>query len=72
MHKPKIYIGAGAFEGAGGGYVAGAELRQYTDQARNMQVKNLGGMMLWDGTTGMDNRDEHGFGYLHYAKAAMQ
>ncbi|TKA70909.1 hypothetical protein B0A55_07481 [Friedmanniomyces simplex] len=71
-HKPRLYIGGGAAEPAGTGYVVGQDLREHTDQARNTQAKNLGGMMLWDGTMGTENVDRHGYGYLHYAKPAMQ
>ncbi|KAK3073205.1 hypothetical protein LTR53_005404 [Teratosphaeriaceae sp. CCFEE 6253] len=70
--KPRVYIGAGSFEGAGSGYVPGVEL-----PGRVAQVKEgvgggrLGGMMLWDGLAGVGNVDESGMGYLHYAKGAV-
>ncbi|KAK0344077.1 hypothetical protein LTR94_015795 [Friedmanniomyces endolithicus] len=70
-HKPRLYIGAGAAEAAGSGYVVGKKLRDHTDEVRSAQVKNLGGVMLWDGTMAMENLDSRGLGYLHYAKAAM-
>ncbi|KAK1062517.1 hypothetical protein LTR74_010222 [Friedmanniomyces endolithicus] len=70
-HKPRLYIGAGAAEAAGSGYVHGEKLKEHTDEVRSAQVKNLGGVMLWDGTMAMENLDSRGLGYLHYAKAAM-
>ncbi|KAK1072933.1 hypothetical protein LTR74_002165 [Friedmanniomyces endolithicus] len=70
-HKPHLYIGAGAAEAAGSGYVHGQKLREHTDEVRSPQMKNLGGVMLWDGTMAMENVDSRGLGYLHYAKAAM-
>ncbi|KAK5695939.1 hypothetical protein LTR97_008359 [Elasticomyces elasticus] len=71
-HKPRLYIGGGAADPAGSGYVAGQELRRHTNLVKNLRVKNLGGMMLWDGSMGIQNVDKHGHGYLHYAKAAVQ
>jgi len=70
-HKPRLYIGAGAAEAAGSGYVHGEKLKEHTDEVKSPQVKNLGGVMLWDGTMAMENLDSRGLGYLHYAKAAM-
>ncbi|KAK0817229.1 hypothetical protein LTR75_003209 [Friedmanniomyces endolithicus] len=60
-----------AAEAAGSGYVHGPKLKEHTDEVRSAQVKNLGGVMLWDGTMAMENLDSRGLGYLHYAKAAM-
>ncbi|KAK4895334.1 hypothetical protein LTR27_006677 [Elasticomyces elasticus] len=71
-HKPRLYIGGGAADPAGTGYVEGQELRRHTNLAKNLRVKNLGGMMLWDGSMGIQNVDKFGHGYLHYAKAAVQ
>lgn len=69
---PRLYIGAPAFAGAGSGYVEGAELETLVSQARELNVRNLGGIMLWDGTEGMENVDQYGDNYLFYAKSALQ
>ena len=45
----RLYMGAGAFEGAGSGYVPGAGLSVPVSSARELYVDNLGGIMLWDG-----------------------
>lgn len=43
----RIYIGAGAFQGAGTGYVPGSALSSVISQARELNMPNLGGIMLW-------------------------
>ena len=70
--KPRVYIGVGAFEGAGSGYVGGAGLSIPISTARELYVDNLGGMMLWDGSEALANVDGYGVDYLEYAKAALQ
>ena len=70
--KPRVYIGAGAFEGAGSGYVGGAGLSIPISMARELYVDNLGGIMLWDGSEALANIDGYGVDYLEYAKAALQ
>lgn len=69
---PRLYVGAGAFQGAGTGYVNGSGLSSAISLARELNVSNFGGMMLWDGSEGMANVDEYGVDYLQYAKAALQ
>ena len=69
--KPRIYIGAGAFEGAGSGYVQGPGLSSVISVARELYVHNLGGIMLWDGSEAMANVDQNGVDYLDYAKSAL-
>ena len=70
--RPRVYIGAGAFEGAGSGYVEGAGLAGPVGLARELYVGNLGGVMLWDGSEAAANVDGFGVDYLEYAKAALQ
>jgi chitinase len=70
--KPRVYIGAAAFEGAGSGYVPGSGLSVPISMARELYVDNLGGIMLWDGSEAMVNVDQYGVDYLEYAKAALQ
>ncbi|KAK4539732.1 hypothetical protein LTR36_010385 [Oleoguttula mirabilis] len=70
--KPRLYIGAPGFAGAGSGYVNGSEFANHVKEAKKLNVKNLGGVMLWDGSEGMANVDEYGASYLDYAKAAVQ
>jgi len=43
--KPRLYIGAEAYKGSG--YVRGPELWSVVDQAKQLNVDNMGGMMLW-------------------------
>lgn len=70
--RPRLYIGAGAFEGAGSGYVEGDGLAVPISMARELYVDNLGGIMLWDGSEALENVDGYGVDYLTYAKAALQ
>ncbi|KAK0302697.1 hypothetical protein LTR01_008612, partial [Friedmanniomyces endolithicus] len=61
--KPRLYIGGAAAQPAGSGYVLGQKLREHTDEVRGLpRVKNLGGVMLWDGTMAMANLDSRGLG----------
>lgn len=70
--SPRIYIGAGAFDGAGSGYVEGSGLAVPISLARELQTENFGGVMLWDGSEALANVDRYGVDYLEYAKAALQ
>ncbi|KAK3701630.1 hypothetical protein LTR37_015381 [Vermiconidia calcicola] len=74
--RPRLYIGAPAWQGAGSGYVPGSALSSPVGLARDLQadlyVHNLGGMMLWDGSEAMANVNELGIDYLTYAKTALQ
>ena len=70
--RPRVYIGAGAFEGAGSGYVVGSGLSVPVGEARGLETSNLGGIMLWDGSEALGNVDQYGVNYLEYAKAALQ
>lgn len=45
--RPRLYIGAGGFQGAGTGYVAGSGLSSVMSLVRELYVDNLGGIMLW-------------------------
>lgn len=67
----KVFIGAGAFEGAGSGYVVGAGLSSMVSLVREMEVENLGGVMLWDGSEALSNVDQYGEDYLVYAKGSL-
>lgn len=68
---PKLFVGIPSFAGAGAGYVDGAGLYSRIVQARELDVPNLGGIMLWEGTEAMDNVDQYGVNYLSYAKDAL-
>lgn len=70
--RPRLYIGAGAFDGAGSGYVEGSGLSVPISSARELYTSNLGGIMLWDGSEALANVDQYGVNYLEYAKAALQ
>lgn len=69
--SPKLYVGAGAFSGAGSGYVEGSGLGSRVSLARELYTDDLGGVMLWDGSEGLANVDQYGVDYLEYAKAAL-
>lgn len=69
---PRLYIGAGAWSGAGSGYVADSDLQSRISLARDLNVHNLGGIMLWDGSEALTRFDEYGNDYLNYAKWALQ
>ncbi|CAD0091578.1 unnamed protein product [Aureobasidium vineae] len=71
-NETKHFIGAGAYEGAGSGYVEGAALGHQVSLARQLYTSNLGGVMLWDGVEGLANVDEYGNDYLVYAKGGLQ
>lgn len=70
--KPRLYIGAAGFVGAGSGYVDGSEFGSFVHKAREANVDNLGGVMLLDGSEALMNVDQFGDSYLDYAKAALQ
>lgn len=69
--RPRLYVGAAGFEGAGTGYVKGSGLGTRVRTARELYVDNLGGVMLWDGSEAGANLDQYGVSYLEYAKAAL-
>ena len=68
---PRLYIGGGAWSGAGTGFVGGNDLAGIMGQVKNLDVPNFGGMMFWDGTEGLENMDGSGKDYLDYAKEAL-
>ncbi|KAI9692142.1 MAG: Chitinase 1 [Bathelium mastoideum] len=68
---PRLFIGAGAWSGAGSGYVAGSDLAGVLDGVKSLDVPNFGGMMFWDGTEGLANQDATGEDFLDYAKQAL-
>ena len=67
--SPKLFIGAGAWPGAGSGFVSVDQLGSVVKQAEQRVAahggNNFGGLMLWDGTVGVGN------GYVHAAAAAL-
>jgi len=67
----RVYVGIAGFEGAGQGYVSGNALYSRIVQARELDVPNLGGIMMWDGTEAFANEDALGVDYLEYAKEAL-
>jgi chitinase len=71
-NQTKLYIGVGASEAAGSGYVDGAGLGHQVSLARQLYTSNLGGVMLWDGVEGLANVDEYGNDYLVYAKGSLE
>lgn len=71
-NETKVFIGAGASQSAGSGYVEGAALGHRISLARELYTENLGGVMLWDGVQGLANVDEYGNDYLFYAKQSLE
>jgi chitinase len=71
-NQTKLYIGVGASEAAGSGYVDGAGLVHQVSLARQLYTDNLGGVMLWDGVEGLSNVGEYGNNYLVYAKGSLE
>ncbi|GAB7366170.1 hypothetical protein MBLNU230_g7731t1 [Neophaeotheca triangularis] len=69
--EPRLFVGVGAWEGAGTGYVEGAGLSSEISLARELYVENFGGILLWDGSEGVLNVDEYGVDFLQYAKNAL-
>ncbi|KAK5020517.1 hypothetical protein LTR16_000950 [Cryomyces antarcticus] len=69
---PRLFVGAGAWPGAGSGYVEGAGLATVVSGARELNTGMLGGMMLWDGSEALANVDRYGVDYLEYAKSSLQ
>jgi chitinase len=71
-NQTKLYIGVGASQAAGSGYVDGAGLGHQVSLARQLYTENLGGVMFWDGVEGLANVDEYGNDYLVYAKGSLE
>lgn len=69
--SPRLFVGVGAWEGAGSGYVEGAGLSSQISLVRELYVENLGGILLWDGSEGLQNVDQYGVDFLEYAKNAL-
>ncbi|KAI4085913.1 MAG: hypothetical protein LQ344_008027 [Seirophora lacunosa] len=69
---PKLYIGApGCSACAGSGYLGAAQMAGVLQRAKAAGLSNLGGVMLWDGSEGMANREAGGKSYLSVVKAAV-
>lgn len=68
----KLFIGVGSFAGAGSGYVISSGLETRVSLAREMNVKNFGGIMLWDGSEALANVDQYGNDYPLYAKDSLE
>lgn len=70
---PRLFVGMGAWPGAGSGYVPGVELRGVMDSAGVRALSNVGGAMLWDGSEALLNADATtGVDYVGYTKAALR
>ena len=64
---PKLYIGAPACKAcAGSGYLEAPELAKVVKSVTAANIKNLGGVMLWDGAEAEQNGD-----FLKTVKAAL-
>lgn len=70
-YGPRVFIGMGAWPGAGPGYVPGTSLASVVARIKSLNVTNLGGIMLWDGTEGLLNKDSDGASYIDMAKMAL-
>ncbi|KAL9008866.1 MAG: hypothetical protein Q9173_006049 [Seirophora scorigena] len=69
---PKLYIGApGCSACAGSGYLGAGQMAGVLQKAKAAGLSNLGGVMLWDGSEGMANREAAGKSYLSAVKGAM-
>lgn len=69
---PRLYIGApGCSACAGSGYLGAAQIAGVLQRAKAAGLSNLGGVMLWDGSEGMANREAGGKSYLSAVKAAV-
>ncbi len=69
---PRVFIGVGAWEGAGTGYVGGDVLAEIVAGARALGENNFGGIMMWDGAEGLANVDAYGNNYVELARAALE
>lgn len=68
---PKLYIGApGCQACAGSGYLDAATMASTVASAKAAGVSNLGGIMLWDGPTGLENVQD-GKDYTAVVKDAL-
>lgn len=68
----RVFIGVGGFEGAGSGYIIGSGLETRVSLVRELDLDNLGGVMVWDGSMALANVDQYGDDYLVYAKGSLQ
>lgn len=70
-NETRVFVGAGAFSAAGGGYVPGDAFGARVALVGNGSEGNMGGVMLWAGSEGLGNVDGSGRDYLQYAKSAL-
>lgn len=70
--RPRLFIGMPSWPGAGSGYVDGDQLQSTLEGVSLLNVPNLGGIMLWDGTNALLNKDGSGKDYIELAAAALQ
>lgn len=67
---PRFYIGLAASNATSSGYVPGSSLQNLLSPINTTNMSNFGGIMLWDGSTGLV-QDSVGVDYLTYAKNAL-
>lgn len=71
--SPRLYVGAPSFPAAGSGWVGGELFVSLLGGARALGLKNLGGVMLWDGAYGSLSKEDDGmFGRSGVGRSYMQ
>jgi chitinase len=68
---PQLLIGIPALNNVGSGYIAAAQLGQYIDGVKGLELPNFGGIMMWDGTEALNNVDAQGNNFLDAAAATL-
>lgn len=58
--SPRLYVGAPSFPAAGSGWVGGQQFSELMEEVKEAGVRNLGGVMFWDGAYGLLSAREDG------------
>ena len=69
---PKVYIGGIAYQTTGSGYLPPDNFASVIIRATALNLSNLGGVMLWDGTEGHITMNAAGtMNFIQVVKAAL-
>lgn len=68
---PKLYLGGLAFENNKSGYVVPSTFVSYVDDMRDIGANRFGGVMLWDGTKGLETLED-GLNFINITETALQ
>lgn len=68
---PKLYLGGLAFENNNSGYVVPNTFASYVHDMRDISSSRFGGVMLWDGTKGLETI-QNGLNFINITETALQ